>query len=239
MRELIFLDTEATGNEPSKDRLCQVCYKISAGTKVGYFKPPLPISIKAMSITHITNKMVENAEVFLKSEMKKELEALLKDGILVAHTALFDIAMLKAEGLEVPRFIDTLRVARYLDPDNKIPEHNLQFLRYFLGLEIQGTAHDAEGDVNVLKGLFDRLFAKVRENEESDEAAILKMVEISSRPTLFKNFIFGKYKGKPIKEVLQTDRRYMEWLLQQMVSTGEDTDEDWIFTLKHYLEKAA
>lgn len=235
--KLIFLDTETTGHEPSKDRLCQVCYRTSAGTKVGLFKPPIPISVKAMSITHITNKMVADKEPFADSDMKRELQELLKEGVLVAHTALFDIAMLKNEGMEVPCFIDTLRVARYLDPENKIPEHNLQFLRYFLELEIEGTAHDAEGDVNVLKGLFDRLFSKIRENEESDEAAINKMIEISSRPTLFKYFIFGKYKGKPIAEVLQSDRRYMEWLLGQMTANGEeDTDEDWIFTLKSYLK---
>ena len=236
-RELIFLDTEATGNEPNKDRLCQVCYKTSNGIKVGYFKPPVPISIKAMSITHITNKMVEDKETFAESEMKKELQELLKDGVMVAHTAAFDIAMLKAEAVVVSRHICTLRVARYLDSDNKIPEHNLQFLRYYLDLEIEGSAHDAEGDVLVLEGIFKRLFAKVRENEPTDVAAIDKMIEISSKPTLFKNFIFGKYKGQPIEEVIKTDRRYMEWLLSQMTATRSDTDEDWIFTLETYLKK--
>ncbi|OHA91398.1 MAG: hypothetical protein A2758_02985 [Candidatus Zambryskibacteria bacterium RIFCSPHIGHO2_01_FULL_49_18] len=240
MSELIFLDTEATGNEPSKDRLCQVCYKTSPNPllelgeggdvvqmRSSYFKPPIPISVKAMSITHITNKMVENAEAFSQSEMKRELESLLKNGVLVAHNALFDIAMLKAEGLEVPRFIDTLRVTRYLDPDNKIPEHNIQYLRYFLELEVPGTAHDAKGDVNVLEALFKRLYTKLPDIE--------KMIEISSRPTLFKNFIFGKYKGKPIAEVQKTDRRYMEWLLNTMLASEQDTDEDWIYTLKTYL----
>lgn len=235
MRELIFLDTEATGNEPKKDRLCQVCYQTSAGTKVGYFKPPIPISVKAMSITHITNKMVEGKEAFEGSQMKQELQALLNDGILVAHTALFDIAMLKNEGMEAPCFIDTLRVARYLDPDNKIPEHNLQYLRYFLELEVPGAAHDAEGDVNVLVALYERLFKKIRESEESDEAAVEKMIEISGRPTLFNHFIFGKYKGRPIEEVLATDRRYLEWLLKEKQNADAETEEDWIYTLKHYL----
>jgi exodeoxyribonuclease X len=229
MSKLIFLDTEATGNEPKKDRLCQVCYKVDDGEAVvGYFKPPIPISIKAMSITHITNKMVEDKEPFEGSEMKRELQALLNEGILVAHTALFDIAMLKNEGMEIPRFIDTLRVARYLDPDNKIPEHNLQYLRYFLELEVPGTAHDAEGDVNVLVALFKRLYQKLPDLD--------KMIEISSKPTLFKYMLFGKHKGKPLSEVVQSDRRYLEWLLTSMTSNGEaDTDEDLIYTLKHYL----
>ncbi len=240
MKDLIFLDTETTGNEPSKDRLCQVCYKTSDGFHVGYFKPPVPISVKAMSITHITNKMVENAEAFSQSQMKKDLEALLDKGVLVAHTALFDIAMLKAEGMEIPRFIDTLRVVRELDPDNKIPEHNLQFLRYFLDLEVESgkdgiMAHDAEGDVRVLEALFKRLFQKVRESEESDEAALEKMIEISSRPTLFRRMIFGKYKGQLIEEILKTDRRYLEWLLKEKENVDSETEEDWIYTLKHYL----
>ncbi len=243
MRKLIFLDTETTGNEPKTDRLCQVCYKTEEGFKTGYFKPPIPISVKAMSITHITNKMVADKEAFQGSAFAQELKELLAEGVMVAHTALFDIAMLKAEGLEVPRFIDTLRVVRELDPDNKIPEHNLQFLRYFLELEVEEgngiMAHDAEGDVRVLEALFKRLFVKVRETEASDEAAIEKMIEISNRPTLFRRMIFGKYKGQLIQEVLQTDRRYLEWLLKEKESLDSETEEDWIYTLKHYLGLSA
>ena|SRR3989344_933193 len=243
---LIFLDTEATGNEPAKDRLVQVSYKIGDKVRTELFKPSIPISVKAMSITHITNRMVENCEPFVDSEMKKELADLLTEGIMVAHTALFDIAMLRNEGLEVSRFIDTLRVVRHLDPDNKIPEHNLQFLRYFLDLNVEGSAHDAEGDVAVLEALFKRLYTKLSSSTPSSlplgkgevpkaEGVIQEMIEISSRPTLFKNFIFGKYKGKPIAEVAKTDRGYLEWLLNQKLTNEAETDEDWIYTLKHYL----
>lgn len=241
MRKLIFLDTEATGNEPKKDRLCQVCYKVGdEDIQVGYFKPPVPISVKAMSVTHITNKMVEDKPAFDGSQMKKDLQELLNEGVLVAHSALFDIAMLKNEGMEVPTFIDTLRVARYLDPENKIPEHNLQYLRYFLELEVEGTAHDAEGDVNVLIGLFERLFAKMREAEGSHEKAIDKMIEVSSRPTLFKYMMFGKHKGKLMTNVVREDRRYLEWLLNQMSENEEeDANEDLVYTLRHYLEKSS
>lgn len=232
--KLIFLDTETTGNEVGKDRLCQVCYKTKDGWRDGYFKPPLPMSVKAMSVTHITNKMLENKEPFESSDMKKELERLLKNGILVAHNAAFDIAMLKAEGVEVPNWICTLRVARHLDKENKIPEYNLQFLRYFLDLEIEGNAHDAEGDVRVLIGVFERLFTKMRENLDTDEAVIKEMIEVSARPTLFSLFNFGKYKGVEIAEVVKSDKGYLEWLLSQKMTTPE-AEKDWIYTLKHHL----
>ena len=234
--QLIFLDTEATGNELDKDRLVQVCYKVGEEFKTGYFKPPVPMSVKAMSVTHITNKQLDDKEPFIGSAMREELQGLLNEGILVAHTANFDIAMLKAEGVSVPRWICTLRVARYLDKENKIPEHNLQFLRYYLGLEIEGPAHDAEGDVRVLVGVFERLFKKMRETLPNDDKVIEEMIAISSRPTLFHNMIFGKYKGKPIAEVAATDPAYLQWLLNQKINTPE-AEEDWIFTLNHYLKK--
>jgi DNA polymerase III epsilon subunit-like protein len=234
MEKLIFLDTETTGNEIGKDRLCQVCYKNSCGIKTEYFKPPLPMSVKSMSITHITNKMLADKEAFAGSEMFKELQELLKDGILVAHNAKFDIAMLEAEGLKVPKNICTLRVARFLDKENKIPEYNLQFLRYHLDLDIDAHAHDAEDDVKVLHALFERLLDKVKKDTGSEESAIEKMIEISATPTLFNKFNFGKYKGKTLEEVAKTDKRYLEWLLGEKLK-NEAGDEDWIYTLKHYL----
>jgi len=235
-RKLIFLDTETTGNELGKDRLCQVCYKDSKQIKTCYFKPPLPMSVKSMSITHITNKMLEDKECFEGSEMQEELKKILKDGILVAHNAKFDIAMLEAEGLKVNKYIDTLRVARFLDKENVIPEYNLQFLRYYLELDIEAHAHDAEDDVRVLHGLFLRLLDKVKKEIPDEEKAIDKMIEISSVPTIFGKFNFGKYKDKTLEEVAKTDKRYLEWLLGEKLK-NEAGDEDWIYTLKHYLGK--
>ena len=238
---LIFLDTETTGNDVVKDRLVQVCYKLrDEKPKVEYFKAPLPMSVKAMSITHITDKMLADKGPFETSQMRKDLEFLLAGGVLVAHNAKFDVAMLEAEGVKVSRFICTLRVARFLDAKNLIPEYNLQFLRYYMGLEIEGNPHDAEGDVNVLVAVFERLYKKILKVENppagGEEVVINKMIEISSKPYLFTFFNFGKYKDKKIEEVVKTDRGYLEWLLNQKTIDG-GMDEDWIYTLKYYLGK--
>jgi len=236
LKDLIFLDTETTGNDVTKDRLSQICYKIDGQIFNEYFKPPLPMSVKAMSITHITNKMLADKPEFSGSKMFKDLKSLLKDKVLVAHNAKFDIAMLESEGLSVPQFICTLRVARFLDTNNLIPEYSLQFLRYYLDLDIEASAHDAEGDVNVLYAVFQRLFAKVKELEGSEEKAIEKMVDISKTPTIFNKFNFGKHKDRTVEEVLKNDRRYLEWLLNTKLE-NEQNDEDWIYTLKYYLCK--
>ncbi|MDB5266558.1 MAG: Exonuclease RNase and polymerase [Parcubacteria group bacterium] len=232
--ELVFLDTETTGNDVEKDYLCQVCYRAGGTTYVGYFKPPVPVSVKAMSITHITNHMLEGKETFAESQMKKDLQALLADGVMVAHNAKFDRAILQKEGVEIPRFICTLRVARYLDQKNLIPEYNLQFLRYFLDLKVDGHAHDAEGDVNVLCAVFERLLSKMIESCGDRETAIQKMIEVSAQPTIFTVFNFGKHKDKRVEEVAKSDKNYLEWLLATKTKDGEQ-DEDWIHTLRHFL----
>lgn len=220
MNNLIILDTETTGNDTAKDRLCQVCYKVGEQYHTGFFKPPLPISVKAMSITHITNKMVEAAEPFAGSTMKGELEGLLKGGILVAHNAPFDKAILEAEGLVVPQYICTLRVARALDPEGVIPEYSLQFLRYYLELDIDANAHDAEGDVKVLAAVFDRLLAKIKQEGLSDDEAIAKMIDISGKPSLIRRFTFGKHNGETIAYVAKIDKGYLQWLLGQKMGEG-------------------
>ncbi len=232
--QLIFLDTETTGIEAT-DRLCQVCYRIGDQVKMEYFKPPVPVSVKSMSITHITNKMLEDKPVFAGSNSAQELQKLLTSGVLVAHNALFDLEMLKREGMEIPQYICTLRVARHLDSTGIIPEYNLQYLRYYLDLDVPGNAHDAEGDVNVLHAVFQRLLVKVKETTGDEESAIKKMIEISSVPSLYKKFNFGKHKDKAISEIAKSDRGYLEWLLKQKMES-EDEDVDWIYTLQFYLK---
>lgn len=233
---LLFLDTETTGNDLKKDRLCQICYHDGVETVVEFFKPPVPIGIKSSSITHITNKMVADKPAFIGSPTFARLEELLKTHALVAHNAPFDIAMLQAEGLEIPRFICTLRVARALDETNFFDEYNLQFLRYAMELEVPGNAHDAEGDVNVLRAVFARMHQKLAKELSNEEKAYERMIELSMNPSLFKKFTFGKYKGEPLEKVAKQDRGYLEWMLNEKLKAPEN-EEDWIHTLKHYLGK--
>ena len=62
------------------------------------------------------------------------------------------------------------------------------------------------------------------------------MIEISSKPSLMNMFNFGKHNGKTLAEVAGTDRGYLEWMLAQK-EQNPDNEEDWIYTLKHYLGK--
>lgn len=246
--KFLFIDTETTGNEPETDRLVQVSFELetlSSGSTLvwqmytGMFKPPLPISVKSMSITHITNKMVEDKPPFKGSALYKQLQTILQDHIFIAHNALFDKAILEAEALSIPRYICTMRVARYLDQDAVIPEYNLQFLRYYLDLDVKDAiAHDATGDVKVLHALFERLYTKMTEKIGDEQKAVEKMLTVSSEPSLLKKFTFGKYKGENIEIIAQKDAGYLEWLWKQKTADGIDPNiDDMMFTIKKYLGK--
>ncbi len=234
---IIFFDTETTGNLKT-DRLCQIAYKQGAETFESLYKPPIPISVESSSICHITNKMVVEKPLFKESPEYTGIKNLFEstETVPVAHNAVFDVNILANEDITVPHFICTMRVARHLDPDGKIPKYNLQFLRYFLEIEVEGTAHDALGDVMVLEKLFERLQKKIMETDSCDEsAAIQKMLEISSHPTLLKKINFGKYKDSLVADLAQKDPGYLQWLLAEK-KKSDSLDEDWIYTLEYYLK---
>jgi len=236
--KLIFFDTETTGNTEN-DFLVQLAYKFGKEKFTGLYKPSIKIPPEASAVHHITNKMVADLPSFADSGDLPKIKELFEDenSIVVAHNAPFDLMVIKKEGIEPKNFICTLRVARYLDKEEKIERYNLQYLRYLLEIEVEAVAHDAMGDVLVLEKLFERLKNKIMGAENLNEKEALdKMIEISSHPSLLRSFNFGKHVGKKIEEVLTIDRGYLEWLLTQKTSSGQ-MEEDWIYTLKHHLEK--
>lgn len=234
MKEFLFFDTETTGNT-EKDILCQIAYKHNGTEFSALYKPAIAIPPEASAVHHITNKMVADKPAFKESTDYASVKSLFEKGdpIPVAHNAKFDVEMFKKEGITIPRFICTLRLARYLDKENKIPRYNLQYLRYFLGIELDAQAHDALGDVKVLEALFERLQTKMVELV-GKEKALDEMLAVSARPSLMHTFTFGKHNEKTIADVAKIDRGYLEWLLAQKMQ-NEGDEEDWIYTLKHYL----
>ena len=234
---LIFLDTETT-DLGENARLVQLAYKDSVTGDVvrEYFKPPVPVSFGAMAVHHITEKMLEGKPVFAGSACQMKLTELLKDRILVAHNAAFDMQVLKNEGVAVGQFIDTVRLSRHLVVSN---EYKLQYLRYFLNLEIEGMAHDALGDVAVLEALFGHLFDVAQKKFElaSPAEVLAKILELNQTPVLLDKFWFGKYSGRAFKEVITLDRGYMDWLLGMELQKKEsERNVELVYTLNFYLK---
>jgi exodeoxyribonuclease X len=235
---LVFFDTETTGNG-SEDRLCQLAVKergIAEPLINTTYRPPIPISFGAMAVHHITEKMIAERPRFVDAPEYGDIKNLFEhpETISVAHNASFDIGMLSREGIVPSRTICTYKVVSALDPEGELEQYKLQYLRYYFGLDIEATAHDALGDVVILEAVFEHLLAWVMKEIGSEEAAIAEMIAISSRPKLFTTIRFGKYRGKRVEEIAQTDPSYLQWLLREKKKDPAG-EEDWIYTLEQYV----
>ncbi|HIP30155.1 MAG TPA: 3'-5' exonuclease [Sulfurospirillum arcachonense] len=136
-----------------------------------------------------------------------------------------------------------------LDKDNNIvPNYKLQTFRYKLfskeeesdeakkyGVEVK--AHDAIGDVLVLKMFLKALFFRAKETYNlKNQEVMSKLVELSSEPVKVKMFLFGKYRGMSLEDIFQTDRGYLEWLLREQDKMGEKCDKNMKYTLMELLK---
>ena len=239
MAKYILFDTETTGNQ-EEDRIIQV------GSMIVYSKgevevfdelcsTDLPIKIEAMEVHGVTPDLIEGKGKFCDTNFYKTLLSLNnQENFLIAHNMPFDLGMLKKEGFECNlQIIDTLRVAKHLLADTP---HRLQYLRYSLELykdekaeaskyNITIKAHDAIGDVLVMKLLLSYLVKLVKETYPGVNPMV-KMQELTSTPIMIETFKFGKHKGKKIADVCDEDIGYINWMMEKM-----DLDTDMKYTL--------
>jgi DNA polymerase III alpha subunit (gram-positive type) len=247
MPAYVLFDTETTGNQ-EHDRIIQI------GAMIVHSKEhievldefciaPVPISIEAMEVHNITPDIIADKGVYDETDFaSKVLQLNQKENYLIAHNISFDLAMLEKEGFENHyTLIDTLRCARHLLPES--PNHRLQYLRYALGLYqieqaeaeklgITIKAHDAIGDVLVMKLLLSKLVRLTQENYPGVNP-MQKLAELTQTPVMMITFKFGKYKDREIAEVVNEDRGYIQWMRANL-----ELDEDMQYTLDYYLASA-
>lgn len=244
MAKYIILDTETTGTT-EEDRVIQLGYIVLGAKEVEvhneFNSTDVPISFGAMEVHGITQEMIENKPICTETTAyKRLLELNVQDNYLIIHNAPFDIKMLEKEGFKTQmQVIDTLRVAKHLLPDEEA--HRLQYFRYKMelykeeekeanALGIVVKAHDAIGDVLVLKLFLSKLRVLVQEKFVG-ENPVEKMVDLTNTPILIKKFRFGKHKGKEVEEVAREDAGYLRWMLANM----DTLDDDMRYTINYYL----
>ena len=240
MAKYILFDTETTGTL-DEDRIIQVgAMIVDPKGQVEVFdelcSTVLPIKIEAMAVHGITPDLIEHKGPFIETNFYKTLlELNNQENFLIAHNMPFDMGMIEKEGfVSNLRIIDTLRVAKHLLSEQK--SKALQYLRYALELykgekveadkhNITIKAHDAIGDVLVMKLLLSKLVALTKE-QFPDINPMLKMEELTNTPIFIEIFTFGKHKGKKISDVCDSDIGYINWMQKNM-----DLDVDMKYTL--------
>ncbi len=244
MPHYVLFDTETTGNK-EEDRVIQFgAMIVDQRGKVEpydeFCSSDVEIKLEAMEVHNITPDLIEGKPLATETSFYKRLEELNNtENFLIAHNISFDMGMIEKEGfVNQYQLIDTLRCAKHLFPE--MPFHRLQYLRYALKLyekeqeeaskyNITIKAHDAIGDVLVMKLFLTKLVAKCREIYP-DYNPMDKLVELTKTPVLIKTFKFGKHKGKEISAVAKEDSGYLNWMRSNM-----DLDEDLKYTLDKVL----
>lgn len=246
MAKYVLFDTETTGGN-EEDRIIQIgSMIIDSKENVEIYdefcSTDVPIKLEAMEVNNITPCLIENKPKFIETNFYKRLQELNSDeNYLIAHNLPFDLDMLKKEGFENKfTLVDTLRCSIHLLVDS--PYHRLQYLRYSLELykneaeearkhNITIKAHDAIGDVLVMKLLITKLVALAK--EKAPEINPMKtLAELTKTPLLIKKFKFGKYKGRSVEEIYKEDKEYINWCINSI-----ELDMDLKYTLEKIVGK--
>lgn len=226
---IIFFDLEATGINITSDRIVEICYvKVFPNgdqeIKTRRLNPEMPIPAEATAVHGITDEMVADCPTF-KSIAKSLAQQIEGCDLAGYNSNRFDIPLLMEEFLRAGVDID-LSKRKFIDVQtifHKMEQRTLSAAYKFYCEKELIDAHSAEADTlatyEILKAQLDRypdlqndmayLAEFSRQNKNADFAGRIVFndddVEV---------FNFGKYRGKPVVEVLKNDPGYYGWIMQ-------------------------
>jgi len=167
----VFFDFETTGFSSNYDKIIEIgAVKYKNGVEVGQYQsfvnPHQSLRANIVNITNITDSMLYNAPDIDKVIV--EFNDFIKDSVLVAHNASFDMSFLQEtlKNHDLPLFkgpiIDTLILSRALNPDKKA--HNLKAVSKNYGVYYDSeVAHRADYDAMVLANVFNKMLLVLKE----------------------------------------------------------------------------
>ena len=162
------LDLETTGFSPRLEKITEIgVMKYQDGKVIDKFScfvnPEKSIPPRVVEVTGITDDMVRNAETIDKVFPK--LLEFIKDSVLVAHNAEFDVGFLRHFARELGyefdfTYLDTLSLAYELFPEYKT--YKLGRIAKNLGIKVD-VAHRALDDVDTTVKVFKVMLDMLRE----------------------------------------------------------------------------
>lgn len=227
-RPLAFIDLETTGTDVGKDRIVEIAIiKVMPGgsniSKVKRINPGIPIPKEAFDIHGISDEDVKDEPSF--KEVANELRQFLNNCDIAGYNSnRFDVPLLVEEFLRAGqnletdgiKFIDVQRIFHLME------KRTLEAAYLFYCQKNLTEAHSAEADA---RATYEVLEAQINRynNLKNDVSYLAKFseeddfVDFARRMVRKKGveiFNFGKYKGKPVREVLKEEPQYYDWMMK-------------------------
>ena len=165
--EFVVFDTETTGLSALSNRLMEIGAVLTRGGKIidtfeTFVDPETQIPAEITALTGITQDMVEGAPK--EDDAVRRFLEFAAGRTLIAHNAPFDInfisAAAKRHGIKFdPKYIDTVPLSRYLNPELK--RHKLDIVANHYGLG-DFEHHRASADAEMLAYIFFKMCDKLR-----------------------------------------------------------------------------
>jgi DNA polymerase-3 subunit epsilon len=226
---LVFFDLETTGTNIVSDRIIEIsCLKIypngNEESKTCRINPEIPIHPQSTAIHGITDEDVKDAPVFRL--IAKSLATRIEGCDLAGYNSnRFDIPLLAEEFLRADMDVDLMK-RKFIDVQNifhKKEQRTLEAAYKFYCNKAMENAHTAEADAKatyeILQSQLDRYPDLTNDiNFLSEYSAYGNNVDFAGRVVYDeqkKEIInFGKYRGRPVEDVLREDPGYYGWVLQ-------------------------
>jgi len=225
---LVFFDLETTGININKDRIIEISIlKVSPNgdeeVKTRRINPGMPIPPESTLIHGITDEDVKDCPQF--KEVAKSLAALIEGCDLAGFNSnRFDIPLLAEEFLRAGVDID-LNKRKFIDVQtifHKMEQRTLGAAYKFYCNKDLDNAHSAEHDTKatyeVLKAQLDR-YPDLQNDIKflSEFSSFTNNVDFAGRMIYNSKgeevINFGKYKGRLVTDVLNTDPSYYSWIM--------------------------
>lgn len=227
-KPLAVIDLETTGVNLGSDRIVEIAIVklLPDGTrsvKRKLINPEIPIPKTSSDLHGITDEMVKDAPTF--KQVANELKQVL-DGCDIAgyNSNRFDIPLLMEEFLRVQVEFD-MKGRRLVDVQKIFHQMEQRTLsaayRFYCNKNLEG-AHGAEADASAT---YEVLLAQLEKypvlgtSLDSITKAIGEEVIVDfARRFIMENgvevFNFGKFKGRPVSDVLRSEPQYYDWMMK-------------------------
>lgn len=227
-KPLCFFDLETTGINIKKDRIIEISIlKIfpnkNKQSNTWLINPNIPIPENISNITHITNEIVKSKPVF--KEIAPNIINIIKDSDLAGYNCnRFDIPFLAEELLRnnfdfdfsKHKFIDIQVIFHKMEPRTLSAAYQYYCKKKLI------NSHSAKIDTQATYEILKKQIQKYKNIENNIEflndfctfnknnVDLIGLIQYNENKEEI--FNFGKYKGKPVSEILKKDYKYYKWI---------------------------